>query len=79
MHSSFDRRNENQNRAGRSWNVGLFALPVLSVIALIALAIAPPSASNWISEAVQAEFGPPVAAPTQLAQPAGQIRTVKAY
>jgi hypothetical protein len=79
MHSSFDGGNENQNRAGRSWNIGLVALPVLSVIMLVAWVIAQPSASNRISEAVRAEFGPPVTAPTQLARPAGQIRTVKAY
>jgi hypothetical protein len=79
MHGSFNGRSENQDRAGRNWNIGLFALPALFVITLVALAIAQPSASNWISEAVQAEFGPPVAAPTQLAKSATQIRTVKAY
>jgi hypothetical protein len=78
MHGSFDRGSENQNRAGRNWNIGLFALPVLFAITLVALAIAQPLASNWISEAVQAEFGPPVAAPTQVAKSAPQTRTVKA-
>jgi hypothetical protein len=47
------------------------------------LALAQPAASNWISEAVQAEFGgsnlTPEIAPAQLAKPAMQIRTVGAY
>jgi len=57
-------------------------LPVLVVIALVALAIIKPVASVWISQAAQAEFvgsDAPDVAPTKLAQPAMQIRTVKAY
>jgi len=64
-----------------SWNIGFFALPVLLVVVLIGLAITQPAASNWISEAVQAEFAGidlPAVAPTQLAQPGMQIRTVRA-
>jgi hypothetical protein len=82
MHGSLNRSDENQNRTDRNWNIGLVALPVLVVIALIALAVVKPVASIWISEAAQAEFvGPnsPDVAPTELAQPAMQIRTVKAY
>ena len=81
MHGSLDRSDENRNRTDRNWSIGLFVVPVLVVIALVALAIIKPVASIWISEAVQAEFvGPnsPVA-PTELARPAMQIRTVKAY
>jgi hypothetical protein len=55
---------------------------VLVVIALIGLAITQPAASNWISEAVQAEFAgtsfAPDLAPTQLAPPARETRTVRA-
>ena len=82
MHGSLNRSDENQNRTDRNWSIGLFALPVLVMIALVALAIIKPVASVWISEAAQAEFvGPdaPEVAPTKLAQPATQIRTVKAY
>jgi hypothetical protein len=82
MHGSLNRSDENQNRTDRNWNIGLFGLPVLVMIALVALAIFKPVASVWISEAAQAEFvGPnsPDVAPTKLAQPAPQIRTVKAY
>ncbi|SDR79678.1 hypothetical protein [Bradyrhizobium canariense] len=79
MHGSFDPRDENQDRTERSWSVGFFALPVLLVIALVGLAITQPLASSWISEAVQAEFGPPRTAPTQLARPDTPIRTVKVH
>jgi hypothetical protein len=80
MRGSIDRTGQNQDRTVRSWSIGFFVLPVLLVITLVGLAITKPSASNWISEAVQAEFvGSPDAAPTQLAKPATPIRTVKAY
>jgi len=82
MHGSLDRSDESRNRTDRNWSIGFFALPVLVVIALVALAIIKPAASNWISDAVQAEFigqNLPDVVPTELAQPAMQIRTVKAY
>jgi hypothetical protein len=71
MHGSFERSGENANRVQPSWSVGFFVLPLVLVIVLVALAMTQPIASNWISEAVQAEFvGTDVApvAPTQLAQ-----------
>jgi hypothetical protein len=82
MHGSLNRSDENRNRTDRNWSIGLFVVPVLVVIALVALAIIKPVASVWISQAAQAEFvGPtsPDVAPTELAQPATQIQTVKAY
>jgi hypothetical protein len=82
MHGSLNRSDEKRSRTDRSWSLGFFALPVLIVIALVALAIIKPDASIWISEAVQAEFvgiTSPGAVPKELAQPAMQIRTVKAY
>ena len=68
----------------RNWDIKLFALPVLLVVALIGFAISHPSASKWISDAVQAEFVgtdlvPDNAPPTRVAQPTNEIRTVKAY
>jgi hypothetical protein len=81
MHGSFDRSDQTDERSSPTWSVGFFALPVLLVVALIGLAITQPAASNWISEAVQAEFiGIDLQgiAPVQLAQPAMQIRTVRA-
>jgi hypothetical protein len=71
MHGSFERSGENASRIQRSWSLGFFALPVVLVIVLVALAMTQPTASNWISEAAQAEFvGTDVApvTPTQLAQ-----------
>jgi hypothetical protein len=71
MHGSFERSGENANRVQSSWSVGFFVLPLVLVIVLVALAMTQPIASNWISEAAQAEFvGTDVApvAPTQLAQ-----------
>jgi hypothetical protein len=82
MHGSFDRSQEHRNRTDRDWNIVLFALPVLVVLALVGLAIIQPSASSWISEAVQAEFAgmnSPGIVPIQLAEPVMRIRTVNAY
>ena len=82
MHGSLDRSDEKRDGTDRIWSIGFFALPVLVVIALAALAIVKPSASTWISDAVQAEFvgiTSPGVVPTEIAQPAMQVRTVKAY
>jgi hypothetical protein len=83
MHGSLDKSGENENSIYQRWGLGFLALPALLVIALFMLAIVQPVASNWISEAVQAEFAGisvmPEAAPTQLARPALEIRTVRAY
>jgi spore maturation protein SpmB len=83
MHGSFDKSDKADNDHGHpNWSIGFFALPALVVILLVGLTMINPGASNWISDAVQAEFvgfnSPPEAAPVQLAQPAGEIRTVKA-
>jgi hypothetical protein len=79
MHGSFDRSGETDNGAHRSW--GFLALPALLAIVLVGWAIAQPSASNWISEAAQAEFATtnlvPDVAPTRLAKPATEMRTVR--
>ena len=71
MHGMFERLRETRdNSIYRRWGVGVLALPALVAVALIGLAIIQPTASNWISEAVQAEFVgagfSPDAAPTQL-------------
>jgi hypothetical protein len=81
MHGSFDKTGETIRAAYGRWGVGILALPVLVVVALIGLAMTNPNMSNWISDAVQAEFvgsnGPEIA-PTQLAKPSSAIRTVRA-
>ena len=81
MHGTFDRSGKSHNRTDRSFSLGVFLLPALLVIALIALAVMQPAASVWISEAAQAEFvgvNVPDLAPTQLAQPAMRDGTVRA-
>ena len=58
----------------------LLAVNGIVVLVLLILALAYPSASEWISAAAQAEFvGPdlPNAAPTQIAQPSEQTRIVR--
>jgi hypothetical protein len=82
MHGSFDKSGKPGDDIHGLWNIGFFAVPALVVIALVGLAIIQPAASNWISDAVQAEFAgislAPEATPVQLAQPAMAIQTVKA-
>ena len=82
MHGPLDKSGKNENSIYQRWGIGPFALPVLLVLTLLLLTFAQPSASNWISEAVQAEFtgygSVPDQAPTQVARPAMQIRTVRA-
>jgi hypothetical protein len=84
MQGSSDQSPQDDHSIYRSWNFKLIALPVLAVVALIAYAVSHPETANWISEAVQAEFVgsnlvPAVAPPTQVAQPANQIRAVLAH
>jgi hypothetical protein len=82
MHGSLDKSGKDENGIYQRWGIGFLALPALLAIVLITLAIVQPAASNWISEAVQAEVAVfnamPEITPTQLARPAMQIRTVRA-
>jgi hypothetical protein len=81
MHGQFNKGN-NDNSTFRKWGIGFLALPVLLVVALFVLAIVQPPRSNWISEAVQAEFtgggAMPEIAPAQLARPSMDFHTVQA-
>jgi hypothetical protein len=81
MHNSFDRSGETDNSIYRRWGFGFCAFALLAIV-LVGLAIAQPSASNWISEAAQAEFAAaysaPDVAPARLARPATDIRIVRA-
>jgi hypothetical protein len=89
MHGSFDKRPQDEQSNYQSFSIKLVALPVLLVIALIGMLASHPSASKWISDAVQAEFVgtefvgtdlvPNLVPPTHLATPSNEIRTVKAY
>lgn len=83
MHGSLNKPGETGNRVYRRWGVGVFAVPVFVVIALIGLALVQPAASNWISAAAQAEFAgsslPQETTSTLLAQPAMTVRAVRLY
>jgi hypothetical protein len=84
MKSSVEKQPRDSKSAYRTWDIKLFALPVLFVVALIGFAVSHPSASKWISDAAQAEFVgtdlvSDIVPPTRVAQPTNEIRTVKAY
>ena len=84
MHGPLEKQPRDSKSAYRNWDIKLYALPILLVVALIGFAVSHPSASKWISDAAQAEFVgtalvPDLAPPTRLAQPTNEIRTVKAY
>jgi hypothetical protein len=63
----------------QSWAAAALAAQAVILLALVGLALHYPGASKWISQAVDAEFvnaTPPQDAPTQLAEPSGQTRTL---
>ena len=80
MHGSLDKPSETDSTIYRS--IGFFALPILIIIVLVGLAMTRSTAFNWISQAAQSELvgadPVPDVTPTQLAQPAMKIQTVKA-
>jgi hypothetical protein len=57
----------------------LLAINGIIVLALLVLALSVPSASEWISAAVQAEFvgDGPATTPTQIAQPVETVKVVR--
>jgi hypothetical protein len=54
MHKAFDGLNQQENRTQWKWT-GAFAA-ACGVILLVALMSNSPTASNWVSDAAQAEF-----------------------
>jgi hypothetical protein len=82
MQGLLDKSGETINRIYQRWGIGVFALPVLLVIALVGLAMTPRAAPNWITQATEAEFAGAnyrlEVAPAQPANPAIEIRAVKA-
>jgi len=74
MKSYHDKSNPN----GRSNMPTIVAINGIVVLVLIVLALTSPSASEWISAAVQSEFvGGDTSLPTQIAQPAEEMRIVR--
>ncbi|MEA2915998.1 MAG: hypothetical protein QOJ15_8079 [Bradyrhizobium sp.] len=82
MHGLFEKSGETVKRLYRDWGIGIFALPVLLVIAVAGLALTHLDASNAMSDAVQAQFtgaeNRPGLAPRQIAQPAGKVSAIRA-
>jgi hypothetical protein len=75
MHGQFEKPGRSDRRVSRDTGVGFLILPIVIVIVLVVLAVIQPTGSNWIAEAVQAEFigdtlALPDQSPRQLAQPA---------
>jgi hypothetical protein len=80
LHSPQDERNAAPRRDTSNQLTAILVINGVVVLLLIVLAISVPSASEWISAAAQAEFANPdlpTLAPTQMAQPAEQIRVVR--
>jgi hypothetical protein len=64
--------NPSDRRLLWNWTALILAAHGLILLVLVGLVIRSPSASDWISQAVQAEFvgnPPPVIVPTQIARP----------
>lgn len=79
MQRAFDRLNQQENRTQWKWTAGFAA--ACGVILFVALMSNSPTASNWVSNAAQAELASSnvtPAPPVQIAQPAKPIRTVRA-
>jgi hypothetical protein len=79
MHRPLDQRNSDRPDRSDQFTT-ILAVNGIVVLVLLALALSSPSASEWISAAVQAEFvNPdlPMSAPTQIARPREQMRIVK--
>jgi hypothetical protein len=80
LHRPVDQWNRANRRKSSDRFVTIVAINCVIVMGLLALALSVPSASEWISAAVQAEFAgseAPVAAPTQIARPLEQMRLVR--
>ncbi|MEA2896053.1 MAG: hypothetical protein QOJ84_1668 [Bradyrhizobium sp.] len=69
MQRAFDRLDQQENRARWKWTAGFAA--ACGVILFVALTSNSPTASNWVSQAAQAEVAAstmtPDAAPVQIA------------
>ena len=80
MRRTFDKLDQQENRAQRKWTAGVVA--ACGVVLFVALMSNSPNASSWVSDAAQAELASsnvtPEQTPMLIAQPAKAIRTVRA-
>ena len=72
MHGPLEKQPRDSKSAYRNWDIKLYALPILLVVALIGFAVSHPGASKWISDAAQAEFVGTDLAPADARCPADQ-------
>ena len=79
MHGSQGNSGSPNCRLSWNWTAVILTVHAVIFLTLVGLAVGYPGASEWISQAVQAEFVTPTLAPTQLAQPAGQMQTARRY
>jgi len=84
MYGSSDKQPRDSHGVYRNWNIKLFALPILFIVALIGFAASHPDVSRWISEAAEAEFAganlvPDPTLAARVAKPANEVKTVKVY
>jgi hypothetical protein len=80
MPRALDRLDRQEFRTQWKWTAAIAAAFI--VLALVALMSNSPTASNWVSDAVQAEFASsmtPQQAPVQTTQPGNPMRTVRAF
>jgi hypothetical protein len=81
QNSSQDIWNPARRRVSSAWTTGFLAAHAIILLALVGLVMSYPPASQWISQAAQAEFTDsitPAAVPAELAEPASEMRTVSA-
>ena len=81
MQRSTNELSKSDRRFLWSWTAGILAIHGVILLVLVSLVMRYPAASEWISQAVQAEFvgnPPPPIVPTQIAQPGGRARTAMA-
>ena len=75
-----DNSDQSDARATNSWTPLILAAPGIVLLVIVTLVASSPRASEWISAAVQAEFVNPditSVGPTQIAQPAEEMRIVR--
>lgn len=78
MPKAFDKMDRQGIRTQWKWTAGIAATFIM--LALIALTWSPPSVTNWVSDAAEAEFAntmTPEQGPVQTAQPAKEWHTVR--
>ena len=80
MQQYHDKWNPTGRRSSSREMTPILLINVIIVLGLIVVTLSSPSASQWIAASVQAEFvgsEAPASPPTQMAQPADAMRTIR--